>query len=277
MPQLYRIELAVFHALAAGNTLVLIHLGNIIRADGVGRAEISGDAQREAGAAAAVADGGGVLIAGGDVQLMHKTVLFGTLEDLIGLFLGNKPVGTGLGIVDGVIVEVHAHVLFQMAAALAHESAGAAAGTWPHGDRPGVLHQLGHLVIAGLAGVVLDGTLHRDDAHHVHTHVHKGSQHGHAATGVLLKALAQHGVFVALFPVGQNALHDARHPNGIIPAVLSVHPANADHAGLAQLVELSTRKVHVLFGAFGDLLRGAVGLQTQMHHDLAHIVVYNGL
>ena len=208
---------------------------------------------------------------------MHQTVLFGTLENLIGLFLGNQSMGASLGIVDGVIVEVHTHVLFQMPAALTHESAGAAAGTWPHGDCPGVLHQLCHFVITRLVRVVFNGALYRDDAHHVHTHVHKGSQHGHAAAGVLLKALAKHGVFVALFPVGENTLHDARHPDGIIPAVLSVHPANADHAGLAKLVQLFTRKVHVLFCAFGDFLRGTVGLQTQVHHDLAHIVVHDWL
>ena len=208
---------------------------------------------------------------------MHQAVSLGTLQDLIGFLFGDQTVRPGLRIVDGIVVEVHAHVLFQMAAALAHEPPGAAAGTWPHRDRPGVFHQLCHLVVACLVGVVLNGALHRDHAHHVHAHVHKGRQHGHAAAGVFLKALTQHRVLIALFPVGEDPLHDTGYPDGIVPAVLAVHPADADDPCGAELIQLLTGKCHALFRALCDFFRGAVGLQTQVHHDLAHVVVHDRL
>ena len=94
--ELHGVELAVFHALAAGHALVLVHLGDVIGADRVRRAEVRGDAQRKARAAAAVADRRRILEAGRDVELVDKAVVLGALEDLIGLFLGDEAVRPGL-------------------------------------------------------------------------------------------------------------------------------------------------------------------------------------
>ena len=164
-----------------------------------------------------------------------------------------------------------------MAAALAHQAARAAAGAGADRDGPGVVEELGDLVVARLAAVVLDRALHRDDAHEVHARVQEGRQHGHAHAGILLEALAEHGVFFAVLFVGKDALHDAGHPDRVIPAELAVHLAAAADAGVLELVELLEREIHVLFRAAGDLLRRAVGLEAHMHHDVAHIVVHDGL
>ena len=271
--ELHGVHLAVFHALAAGDALVAVHAGDVVRLHGVGRAEIGRDAQRVAAAAAAVADRGGVLVAGGHVQLVHEAVALGALENLIGLLLRDHAVRADFGVVHGVVVEVDAHVLLEVSAALAHQAAGAAAGAGAHGHGPGVLHEAVHLIVAGLAGVVLDRGLHGDDAHHVHAGVHKRGEHAHAAAGVFLKALAEHGILVALLAVGHDALHDAGHPDGIEIIGLAVAHALAHGAGFAQLVELLLRVVDGLLRALGDVLHGAVGLQTHVHHDLAHIVV----
>ena len=183
----------------------------------------------------------------------------------------------GLGIVLGVVVEVHAHVLFQVAAALAHEPAGSPAGAGTDRDGPGVLNELVHLVVACFAGIVLDGTLHRDDAHQVHANVHKRRQHGHPFAGIALKALAQHGILVALLPVGEHALHNSRHPDGVVPAESAIHHAAADDASDLELIQLLLRKRQILLGAMGDLLCRAVGLQAHVHHDRTHVVINNGL
>ena len=149
LTELERIGLAVFNALAAGDALFLVHAGDVVRADGARRAEQLRDAQREARAAAAVADGVRVLEAGGLVDLVHETVVLGALEDLIRLFLAHEAVIALLGEAAGVVVEVHAHILFEVAAALAHETAGTAAGARTDADGGRVLDEGAHLVIGG--------------------------------------------------------------------------------------------------------------------------------
>mgnify|MGYP000837647314 CR=1 FL=1 len=56
LAELERVGLAVFDALAAGDALGLVHLGNVVGADRVARAVHQAHAQAEAGAGAAVAD-----------------------------------------------------------------------------------------------------------------------------------------------------------------------------------------------------------------------------
>ena len=160
-----------------------------------------------------------------------------------------------------------------MAAAFAHQPSGAAAGARPHRHGPGVVDDFRHFVVAGFAGVVFNGALHRDHAHQVHADVHERRQHRNAHAGVGFKALAEHGVFVALLAVGENALHDAGHPDGVVPAFLPVDFAAAHNARNAQLVQLLLRKGEVLLCPPCDFLRGAVGFEAHVHHDFAHVVV----
>ena len=276
LAELERVGLAAFDALAAGDALFLVHAGDVVRADGARRAEQFLDAQREARAAAAVADGGRVLKARGLVDLVHETVVLGTAEDLVCFFLRDEPVIALLGIADGVVVEVHAHVLFKMAAALAHEAAGPSARARADADGRRVLDERLELIIRRRARVVLDRAHDRHDAHRAHADravVEHRREHLEPAAGVRLKALAEHGVAVALLAVGKDALHDARHPDRVEVAALAVHIAVADCAGLAQLVELLLRVFHALLCTLGHVLHGAVGLQAQVHHDRTHLIV----
>jgi hypothetical protein len=58
---------------------------------------------------------------------------------------------------------------------------------------------------------------------------------------------------------------------------VSPSKTDADRAGDAQLVQLLLGEVQILAGSLRDLGGGAVGVQLQVHHDLAHIVVHDGL
>ena len=280
LAELEGVGLAVFNALTAGDALFLVHAGDVVRADGARRAEQLPDAQCEARAAAAVADGGRVLKARRLVDLVHETVVLGTLEDLIRLFLAHEAVITLLGEAERVVVEVHAHVLFKVAAALAHEAAGPAARARADADGRRVVDERLELVIGRRVRVVLDRAHDGHDAHEEHTGlagVEHRREHLRTAAGVRLKALAEHGILVALLTVGEDALHDARDPDRVEVAALAVHIAVADCAGLAQLIELLLRVLHALSCALGHVLHGAVGLQAQVHHDRTHVIVDNRL
>ena len=208
---------------------------------------------------------------------MYQAVILGTLENFEGFFFADQAVRPGLGIVDGIVVDVHAHILFQVAAAFSHQPSGTAAGTGPHGNGPRVVNDFCHFVVTGFAGVVFNGTLHRDDAHQVHADVHERRQHRNAHAGVSLKALAEHRILVALLPVGENAFHNTGYPDGVVPAFFSVDRTGTDHAGGTQFVQLFPCKIEILFCPPCDFFSGAVGFQTHMHHDLAHVVIDNRL
>ncbi len=277
MTELQGVGLAVFNALAAGHAVVFVNNSLIVGAHTVRAAEHRGKTQGEAGAAAAVADGGSVLKAGSLIYLVDKAVILGTLEYLIRLLLGDKPMLAGLGEMNGVVIEVHAHIIFKMAAALAHDAAGTAAGTGADGDSLGVFNKGGQLVICSRAGVVLNSALNGHYAHHGHAAPHKGKQRLSPAAGILLKALGQHWVLFALFVFAQHALHDARHPYGIVVPRLIVQIAHADNTGIHQLVKLLLSVLHASFAAAGDILHSAWGFKTHVHHNMAHIVSDNGL
>ncbi len=270
------IGLAVFHALAAGDALVLIDPCDEVRAHALGGAEHLGYAQRVAGAAAAVADGGDAVEAGGLVHVVDKTVILGALEYLVGLLLADEAVLAVFGEVYGIVVEVHAHILFQMAAALAHEPARTAAGAGADGDRRCVFDDGRKLVVGRSVAVVLDGAHDGHDAHEVHAAAEHGSEHADADAGVLLKADRKVGVLLALFAVAEYALHDAGHPDGVVVERLFAVVAHAYDACLDELIALLLRKLDTLFRLLRQILDGEVLLKAHTHHYRAHIVVNDG-
>ena len=208
---------------------------------------------------------------------MHQAVLLGPPENLICLLLADEPVLAVPGEADGIVVDIHAHIFFQVAAALAHQAAGTAAGARAHGDGGGPLNNGSHLVIGGRVAVVLDGAHNGHHPHEVDAAAQHRGQHPHADAGVLFKALAQIGVFFALLPVAEDALHNAGDPDGVVIKRLSVVIADADHAGPDQLAALLLGKFHAFFRFFGQVLNGEVLFKTHPHHDGAHIVVDDGV
>ena len=105
-----------------------------------------------------------------------------------------------------------------------------------------------------------------------------GSEHCNSAAGVLLKAGSKVGVTLALLVVGQNALHDAGNPNGVVPTGLSaVHALHGTaDTGLVELFKLLSRPLNAHLAALCDFLGGARSVELHVHHYLAHIVIDDG-
>ena len=270
--QLERAHLAVFNALAAGHALRRVHPRDIVRAQHVRVVEVLAEPERKAGATAAVADSSGPVVALRLVYLVHEAVVLRPLEYLLRLFLADKAVAALLGEELGVVVDVHAHVLFQVAAAFAHQAAGAATGTGADGDGPGVVNDPLHLVIGRRVGVVFNRAAHGHDAHRPHADREIGHEDRRAVAGVALEALGDNRVFLHLLFYGQHALHDARHPDGI---VVRLHVAVIDaahYAAVGELVHLLLRVVHAHLRLFGDLLDVPRRAHLDVHSDVRHFV-----
>ena len=211
---------------------------------------------------------------------MDKAVVLGAAEYLVCLLLADKAVRAGLAVGDGIVVEVHAHVLFEMAAALTHKAARAAAGAGADGDSRGIFNERAYLVVGGRTAVVLNSAHDGHDAHEEHTGlagVKDGRDHVDTAAGVFLKAVAKVGVTVALLTVGENALHDAGDPDRIVVAVDAVHLAGAHDTGGNELVKLLLNEGFALLAALCNFAHRAVGLKAQVHHNAAHVVRHDGV
>ena len=268
--------MTVLHAGAAGGAPLGIDVRHIVGTQHVRRLEKIADTECVAGAVAAVADGGGAVKAIGLIEFMDKTVVLGSLQDLIGLFLGDIVVCSGFGIGMGIVVEVDAHILFQVSAALTHEAAGPAAGAGTDGDGFRILDERGNLVVIGHFRVVLYGSFHGNDPHEGHAGGGIGAQDGHAPAGVLLEADAEIRVLVALFPVGHDAFHDARDPDGIVIIGLSVPDTAAHCTGFNELIQQFQRLFLGKAGFLCHFFQSAVGVETQVHEYFTHLVIDDG-
>ena len=203
---------------------------------------------------------------------MHQAIVLGALEYLLGLLLADQAVAALLGEELGVVVYVHAHVFFEVAAALAHYAPGTAAGTWSHGYRPGVVNYALHLVIGSGVSVVLDRAAHWHYAHGAHAHGEVGHKDRRAVAGIALKALGNDRVFLHLRLDGQHALHDAGHPDGIVVRLLLPVIDAADYAAVGQLVYLFLSVVHAHPRLAGYLLYMARAAHFHMHAYVGHLV-----
>ena len=98
-------------------------------------------------------------------------------------------------------------------------AAGAAAGAGTHGESEGLFDKCAQLVVGCSAGVIFNCGHNRHDAHKAHAGlagVESGYQNLKPAAGVLFKADAQIRISVALLAVGENTLHNAGNPDGIV-------------------------------------------------------------
>ena len=136
-----RVCLAVFDAHAAGNAFVLVDPSGKVRADRVLGSEELGYAQSVTRAPAAVAYGSRILEARSLVDLVHQSVILRSLKDLIGFLFGDEAMGSDFREVHGIVVEIHAHVIFKVPAALAHKAAGTAAGTGSDRDGKSIFNE----------------------------------------------------------------------------------------------------------------------------------------
>ncbi|MPM63265.1 hypothetical protein SDC9_110145 [bioreactor metagenome] len=128
LAQLQGIYMAAFHAFAAGNTFFCVNAGDVVGAYHIGINEHFSSAQREAGAAAAVADGVGLAGAIGIGDLVDQPVLFGALDDFVGFLAGDLTATACADVELGGMAHLDAHIFFQMTAAFAHAFAHGTAG-----------------------------------------------------------------------------------------------------------------------------------------------------
>ena len=262
------------HALGAGHALGLVHLRLEVGADGVPGAEHQTHAQTEAGAGAAVADGGAVahLFDVGDV--VHEAVVLGALDDLQRLFLGD-PAGTaGADVVLRAFAHLDAHLLGQVAAAVADGGAGGAAGAGRHGEGVILVQIVAELLIGADAGEILDGALHGDNAHQAVAVGDQGGHGLHADAGVLLEGLAHLGMGVQQLLVVHQHLHDAGgedlHEVHVFSQLLIVGAAEDADPGqvLGQLLHL----FHGLADLLGQVAHGALLAETGGDGNIGLIV-----
>ena len=126
-------------------------------------------------------------------------------------------------------------------------------------------------------GVIFDGAHNGHNAHEVYAVSENGSEHADTNAGVLLEAGAQIGILIALLALGEDALHDAGNPDGIVVAGQLAAISNADNARSYELIALLLNVFNALFALLCKLLCGKLLLKTHTHHDRAHIVVDDGL
>ncbi len=278
LAELQGVGRAVFHALPAGHALGLVHLGHEVGADHVPRAEHQTHAQAKAGAGAAVADGGalaGLLDVG---HVVHQAVLLGAGDDLIDLFPADLAGAAGADIVLGALAHLDAHILLQVAAALADGPARGAARTGRDGEGVVFVDVVRQLVVVAHARDVLDGALNGHHAHQAVAVRHEGRHGRHADAGVLLKGLADLGVGLKQLLVVDQHLHDAGGKDLHEEAVLAVGGVggDAEHADpgkvLGKLLDLFQRHA----GLFGQILRSALLAQTRGDGDLGLLIGEDG-
>ena len=176
----------------------------------------------------------------------------------------------------GIVIEVDAHILFQMAAALAHKAAGPAAGAGADGDGFRILDQRGYFIIIGHFRIVLYRRFYGDDSHEGHAGARIWTKDRYTPAGILFEACAQIRVLIALFPVGHDAFHDAGNPNGIVIIGLSVPDAAAHSTGGNEFIQQFQGLFLGKTGFFGHFFQCAVGVETQVHEYFTHLIVNNG-
>ena len=175
----------------------------------------------------------------------------------------------------GIVVYVHAHVFLEVAAALAHEAPGAAAGAGADGDRPSSLDDVLYLVIGSSVGVILDRAAHGHGAHGAHTDREVRNKYGCPVTRIALEALGDDGVLFNLLLHGEHAFHDAGDPDGIIIGldiviVSLVHAA--DDAALDECVDHGLRVLNAGAGLFGYDLNASALTDLDVHANIRHFV-----
>ena len=144
---------------------------------------------------------------------MHQPVLFCTLQDLIGFLFRNFTPYTSAYKIIGALVQLDAHILLQMAAALAHESSGAPACTVRHTQPPGFFYVGRYfLVIRGMA-VPVDCLLDGYDTHQSFSNRNIWSEQFGPSAGIFLETLRHHRIFLCLLFVRNHHLHDSRNPD----------------------------------------------------------------
>ena len=284
LTELERVAGAGLHALTAGDALGLVHLGDVVGADRIARAEHQTHAQTEAGAGAAVADGRALARLLDVDHVVHEAVFLRALNDLQRLLARDLPGAAGADVVLGASAHLHAHILLEVAAAVAKARARRAARARGHGKAVVLIQIVRDALIVAHALDALERALDRDDAHET---VAVGDHGAHArgeVAGVLIERAADLRMRFQQLLLVDHHLKDAGREDLHVIHVLAerlVHRA-AEDAVVDEVVEQRLHLLHGLADLLGKVARGALLAQTGgdgdvrlvIREDARHAVVF---
>ena len=264
-------------ALAAGDALLGVDMGAVSGGGHVRRVEQLARSQREAGAERAVADGKDLILAVDVRDLVDIAVVLGALDDLHRLFIGNVAALAGLAAVVGKLADGNAHLVLQLAAALALNAHGVAAGAVANADVPLILFQpVGDVLDIDRLVRGRDGLLDRDDVHadagasgRHHAGDLRQRQKRHALEKPRDLRVLLHLLEVHVHQLGRTGHKDRQHPLLVVVGVLPVVLEQANHGHLVkQLLHID----RVLAELLADLSRRGRDTHVHRERELRHLV-----
>ena len=264
-------------ALAAGDALFGVNMGAVSGGGHVRRVEQLARSQREAGAERAVADGEDLILAVDVRDLVDIAVVLGALEDLHRLFIGDAAALAGLKAVVGKLADGNAQLVLQLAAALALNAHGIAAGAIADAEVALILFQpVGDVLHVDRLVRGRDGLLDRDDVHadtgasgRHHAGDLRQRQKRHALEKLRDLRVRLHLLEIHVHQLGRTGHEDRQRPLLVMVGVLPVVLEQADHGHLVkELLDVD----RVLARLFAHLRR--CGRDTHVHREreLRHLV-----
>ena len=274
LAELERVAGAGLHALAAGDALGLVHLGDVVGADGVARAVHQSHAQAEAGAGAAVADGRALARLFNVDHVVHEAVFLGALDDLERLLARDLPSAAGADVVLGALAHLDAHVLIEVAAAVADARARCAAGARGHGEAVVLVQIVRDALKFVHAGDALERALDRDDAHEAVAVGDHGAHVCREVAGVLLKRAADFRMRFQQVLLVDHHLEDAGREDLHVICVLAERLVvrAAEDAVVHEVVKQGLHLLYGLADLLGQIGRGALPAQAGRDGDIRFLV-----
>ena len=264
-------------ALAAGDALFGVDMGAVSGGGHVRRVEQLARSQREAGAERAVADGKDLVLAVDVRDLVDIAVVLGALEDLHRLIIGDLAALAGLETVVTKLTDGDAHLILQLAAALALNAHGIAAGAVADAELILILFQpVGDVLHIDRLVRGRDGLLDRDDVHadtgasgRHHAGDLRQRQKRHALEKLRDLRVRLHLLQVHVHQLRRTGHEDRQRPLFVMVGVLPVVLEQADHGHLVkQLLHVDGILAYLL----ADF--GRCGRDTDLHRErkLRHLV-----
>jgi len=274
LAELERVAGAGLHALAAGDALGLVHLGNVVGADRVARAVHQAHAQAEAGAGAAVADGRALARLFDVDHVVHEAVFLGALDNFERLLACDLLGAAGADVVLGALAHLDAHVLIEVAAAVADARARCAAGARGHGEAVVLVQIVRDALKFVHAGNALERALDRDDAHEAVAVGDHGAHVRREVAGVFLERAADLRMRVEQLLLVDHHLEDAGREDLHVIRVLAERLVvrAAEDAVVHEVVEQRLHLLHGLADLPGQVGRGALLAQASRDGDIRFLV-----
>ena len=274
LAELERVAGAGLHALAAGDALGLVHLGNVVGADRVARAVHQAHAQAEAGAGAAVADGRALARLFDVDHVVHEAVFLGALDNFERLLACDLLGAAGADVVLGALAHLDAHILVEVAAAVADARARCAAGARGHGEAVVLVQIVRDALKFVHAGNALERALDRDDAHEAVAVGDHGAHVRREVAGVFLERAADLRMRVEQLLLVDHHLEDAGREDLHVIRVLAERLVvrAAEDAVVHEVVEQGLHLLHGLADLPGQVGRGALLAQASRDGDIRFLV-----